>query len=113
MSNEKTEKLSSKLMMKREHFSVSHAGEVEAADAYCEGYKAFLNAAKTERECADWFSKKAEEAGIRDKVKIMVGGAPVDQAFCDKIGADAYTPDAASAADKAVELCRELAGDVA
>lgn len=44
---------------------------------------------------------KAEEAGIRDKVKIMVGGAPVDQAFCDSIGADCYTPDAASAADAA------------
>ena len=45
--------------------------------------------------------KKAEEAGIRDKVKIMIGGAPVDDAFCKKIGADAYTPDAASAADVA------------
>ena len=56
--------------------------------------------------------QKAKEAGIRDKVKIMVGGAPVDQAFCDKIGADAYTPDAASAADKAVEFCRELLGEV-
>ena len=54
--------------------------------------------------------KKAEAAGIRDKVKIMVGGAPVDDAFCKKIGADAYTPDAASAADKAVEFCLELAG---
>ena len=50
--------------------------------------------------------KKAEEAGIRDKVKIMVGGAPVDEAFCKKIGADCYTPDAASAADAAVEFCR-------
>ena len=57
--------------------------------------------------------KKAEAAGIRDKVRIMIGGAPVDEAYCKKIGADAYTPDAASAADKAVELCRELAGDVA
>ena len=46
--------------------------------------------------------KKAEEAGIREQVKIMIGGAPVDQAFCDKIGADAYTPDAASCADVAV-----------
>ena len=52
--------------------------------------------------------KKAEEAGIRDKVKIMIGGAPVDQAFCEKIGADKYTPDAASAADAAVELCRAM-----
>ena len=45
--------------------------------------------------------KAAEAAGIRDKVKIMVGGAPVDQRFCDHIGADAYTRDAASAADAA------------
>lgn len=49
--------------------------------------------------------KAAQEAGIRDQVKIMVGGAPVTQAFCDQIGADAYTSDAASAADKAVEFC--------
>ena len=49
--------------------------------------------------------KAAEEAGIRDKVKIMVGGAPVTEAFCRQIGADAYTPDATSAAEKAVEFC--------
>jgi corrinoid protein of di/trimethylamine methyltransferase len=44
-------------------------------------------------------------AGIRDKVKIMVGGAPVTDAFCQRIGADAYTADAASAADRAVAFC--------
>lgn len=49
--------------------------------------------------------KAAEAAGIRDKVKIMIGGAPVNQAFCDQIGADAYTSDAASAAETAVSLC--------
>lgn len=49
--------------------------------------------------------KCAENAGIRDKVKIMVGGAPVTEAFCNQIGADKYTSDAASAADAAVELC--------
>jgi len=49
--------------------------------------------------------KAAEEAGIRDKVKIMVGGAPVTEAFCRQVGADAYTPDATSAAEKAVEFC--------
>lgn len=53
--------------------------------------------------------KAAGEAGIRDRVKIMVGGAPVTQAFCDQIGADVYTADAASAADAAVELCRSVA----
>ena len=39
-------------------------------------------------------------------VKIMVGGAPVTQAFCDQIGADCYTPDATSAAEQAVALVR-------
>jgi corrinoid protein of di/trimethylamine methyltransferase len=52
--------------------------------------------------------KKAAEAGIRDKVKIMIGGAPVDEAFCEKIGADKYTPDAASAADAAAEFCASM-----
>ncbi|MDO5479402.1 MAG: cobalamin-dependent protein, partial [Clostridia bacterium] len=46
----------------------------------------------------------AKEAGIRDKVKIMIGGAPINQEFCDKIGADKYTTDAASAADAAMEF---------
>ncbi|MFA7636812.1 MAG: corrinoid protein [Monoglobales bacterium] len=36
--------------------------------------------------------EKFKEAGIRDQVKIMVGGAPVTQSFCESIGADAYTP---------------------
>lgn len=49
--------------------------------------------------------KVVEEAGIRDKVKIMVGGAPVTEEFCKTIGADKYTSDAASAANAAVELC--------
>lgn len=50
----------------------------------------------------------AKEAGIRDKVKIMIGGAPITQAFCDEIGADAYTSDAASAADVAIEFCEKM-----
>lgn len=41
------------------------------------------------------------EVGLRDKVKVMVGGAPVTQAFADEIGADCYTLDAASAAQAA------------
>ena len=45
--------------------------------------------------------KEAEKAGIRDKVKIMVGGAPITEAFCREIGADLYMPDAASAAEAA------------
>lgn len=50
--------------------------------------------------------KAAEAAGIRDQVKIMIGGAPVNQEFCDMIGADCYTVDAASAADAASEFCK-------
>lgn len=42
-----------------------------------------------------------KERGIRDKYIVMVGGAPVNQSFCDQIGADLYTPDAASCAEAA------------
>jgi 5-methyltetrahydrofolate--homocysteine methyltransferase len=45
-----------------------------------------------------------EEAGLRDSVKIMIGGAPVTAAFAKEIGADAYAPDAASAVDVARDL---------
>jgi len=52
----------------------------------------------TQKEAID----ALQTAGVRNKVKIMVGGAPVTQGFADEIGADAYAPDAASAA----EVCR-------
>jgi 5-methyltetrahydrofolate--homocysteine methyltransferase len=42
-----------------------------------------------------------KEAGLRDKVKVLVGGAPVTSAFAKQIGADAYAPDAATAIDVA------------
>ena len=45
----------------------------------------------------------AKKAGIRDKVKIMIGGAPISEEFCRQIGADAYTPDAATAAEVAAK----------
>jgi 5-methyltetrahydrofolate--homocysteine methyltransferase len=45
-----------------------------------------------------------KNAGLRDRVKIMVGGAPVTQTFADEIGADSYSPDAASAA----EVCKQF-----
>lgn len=50
--------------------------------------------------------KQAEAAGIRDKVKIMIGGAPVNEEYRQKIGADCYTVDAASAAEAAVNYCK-------
>ncbi len=50
--------------------------------------------------------KAVEAAGLRDKVKIMIGGAPVTEEFCKAIGADYYTDDAASAAMCAAELLK-------
>ena len=44
------------------------------------------------------------DAPFRSKIKVMVGGAPITQEFADEIGADAYTEDAASAAQRAKEL---------
>lgn len=45
--------------------------------------------------------KALEEAGVRDRVKIMIGGAPVTQTFADQIGADGYASNAASASEMA------------
>lgn len=45
-----------------------------------------------------------QAAGVRDNVKVMIGGAPVTQKFSDEIGADGYAPDAASAVDLAKVL---------
>jgi 5-methyltetrahydrofolate--homocysteine methyltransferase len=45
-----------------------------------------------------------KEQGLRNKVKVIIGGAPISQEFADNIGADGFAPDAASAAD----LCKEL-----
>lgn len=50
---------------------------------------------------------KASE--MNGKVKIMIGGAPITQTFCEQIGADCYTPDAASAAEAALKFCKEMA----
>jgi 5-methyltetrahydrofolate--homocysteine methyltransferase len=48
--------------------------------------------------------KALEEAGLRDKMKIMIGGAPVTQSFADQIGADGYAPNAAAATDMAKQF---------
>ncbi len=45
-----------------------------------------------------------KEEGLRDSVKVIVGGAPVTQDFADEIGADGWAPDAASAKDLALKL---------
>jgi len=48
--------------------------------------------------------QQLEEAGIRDKVKVMIGGAPVTQRYADEIGADAFSDNASGA----VRVAREL-----
>jgi 5-methyltetrahydrofolate--homocysteine methyltransferase len=48
--------------------------------------------------------KVLEESGVRDSVKVMIGGAPVTQAFADQIGADGYASNAAAAAELAKKL---------
>lgn len=48
----------------------------------------------------------AKGAGIRDKVTIMVGGAPINDDFCKSIGADIYVSDAASASQEAAKVCQ-------
>ncbi len=47
-----------------------------------------------------------KEAGLRERVKVLIGGAPVNQEFADEIGADAYAPNAGIGADKAKELIK-------
>lgn len=48
----------------------------------------------------------ADERGIRGEVKVMIGGAPITQQYCDEIGADCYTPDAAQAARAALAMVK-------
>jgi 5-methyltetrahydrofolate--homocysteine methyltransferase len=48
--------------------------------------------------------KALEEAGLRQQVKVMIGGAPVTQDYADEIGADGYAPDAVMAVEQAREL---------
>lgn len=51
-----------------------------------------------------------KENGLREKVKVMIGGAPVTQEYADEIGADGYAPDAASAVELAKRLVAEREG---
>ena len=100
-----------KIMMEGKGLEVIDLGIDTPAEKFVEAAKennaniiacsALLTTTMTEMENV---VKAAEEAGYRDKVKIMVGGAPVTQSYCESIGADIYAPDAASAADSAIEI---------
>ena len=98
-----------KIMMEGKGMNVVDLGIDVAPEKFVEAVKennadvvacsALLTTTMTEMENV---VKALEEAGIRDNVTVMVGGAPVTQSFCDSIGADRYAPDAASAADEAI-----------
>ncbi len=98
-----------RLMMEGKGFEVIDLGVDVSAEKFVEtvketgsqivGVSALLTTTMSSmKDVVDAFNA----AGLRDQVKIMVGGAPVTQQFCDSIGADAYTPDAATAADVAL-----------
>jgi 5-methyltetrahydrofolate--homocysteine methyltransferase len=94
-------------------FEVKDIGKDIAPEAFIEAIKEFepdivgMSALlTTTMRVMEHTIKALEEAGLRDRVKVMVGGAPVTQAFADQIGADGYASNAASATD----LAKRFAG---
>jgi 5-methyltetrahydrofolate--homocysteine methyltransferase len=92
-------------------FEVEDIGKDVAPEAFVEAVRTFepdilgMSALlTTTMRAMESTIKVLEEAGVRDSVKVMVGGAPVTQAFADQIGADGYASNAASAADLAKTL---------
>jgi len=89
-------------------FEVKDIGKDVAPEAFVEAVKEFapdvvgMSALlTTTMRAMESTIKVLEEAGLRDQVKIMIGGAPVTQAFADQIGADGYASNAAGAAELA------------
>jgi 5-methyltetrahydrofolate--homocysteine methyltransferase len=94
-------------------FEVKDIGKDIAPEAFIEAIKEFepdivgMSALlTTTMRVMEHTIKALEEAGLRDRVKVMIGGAPVTQAFADQIGADGYASNAASATD----LAKRFAG---
>ena len=95
-----------KMMMEGGGFEVIDVGVDASAEAFVEavrehqpdilGMSALLTTTMTSMRGV---IEALEEAGVRDSVKVLIGGAPVTDAFAKEIGADGYAPDAASAVD--------------
>ncbi|MDF1499891.1 MAG: corrinoid protein [Anaerolineales bacterium] len=92
-------------------FEVKDLGKDVEPDVFVEGVRDFgpdvlgMSALlTTTMRAMEHTIKSIEEAGLRDQVKILIGGAPVTQSFADQIGADGYASNAASAADLAKKL---------
>jgi 5-methyltetrahydrofolate--homocysteine methyltransferase len=100
-----------KLMLEGAGFEVVDLGVDVADDAIVAAVKendpdivalsALLTTTMSQQQSA---IKALTDAGVRDQIKIIVGGAPITQTFADEIGADGYSADAAGAADIAKEL---------
>jgi len=89
-------------------FEIKDLGKDIAPDAFVQAVKEFepdilgMSALlTTTMRSMEHTIKALEEAGLRDKVKVMIGGAPVTQAFANQIGADGYASNAASAVELA------------
>lgn len=50
--------------------------------------------------------KLVHERGLQDQIKVIIGGAPISQSFCDEIGADFYGEDAGASAREAVKILK-------
>ena len=100
-----------KMMMEGKGFNVVDLGTDVSAEAFVTAARdhnadiiccsALLTTTMTEMKHV---VSAAKAAGLDRNIKVMVGGAPITQEYADTIGADAYTPDAASAAEKALEF---------
>lgn len=99
------------MMMESAGFKVINVGIDVSTDKFVEAVKennAKIVAMSAMLTTTMVYMKKViealEEAGVRDQVKVMIGGAPVTTKFADEIGADLYTVDASSAADEGKTL---------
>ncbi len=99
------------MMCKGAGFEVKDLGKDVAPEVFVEAVKDFepdivgMSALLTTTMRAMEHTIKAlEEAGVRDKVKVMIGGAPVTQSFAEQVGADGYSSNAAGAADMAKQF---------
>jgi 5-methyltetrahydrofolate--homocysteine methyltransferase len=96
-------------------FEVKDLGKDVGPEAFVEAVKEFnpdvlgMSALLTTTMRSMELTLKAlEEAGLRDSLKVMIGGAPVTQNFADKIGADGYASNAAAAAEMAKKFTKEV-----
>jgi len=102
-----------KMMLEQNGWEVTDLGTDVPAEKFCSaiekgrfdilGLSALLTITMP---AMDDVIKALKAAGLRNKVKVMVGGAPITQSFADQIGADAYAKDAVEAAKKAKSLVR-------